>query len=405
MPIKRSHSRSSSPELGEGDFGIQRNPRTGRPIRKSAGRKSTGSDFVDWDTIPIASDEDEKETVDGYGCERAETAEDDIDLAPNIFKRIKRAPRDPTPPPPLSPTLSSVWSFSPASSPELEESPTVLPPVTLNINVESGFKGPIQLQLDLNPLFHQILITQSCCHLEMGSRNVYSPLSSSYDATKIGFLALAPELRNQVYRLVFGSEKPLRFAHPGNFRRSGQLLCSCSQIYNEARQFLYSENKFVVERRSQVRGKAFVEGDPEIGYRDFLRFLRQVGAENVSMLRDLTITFEDVAPVADRRFWTPEERRFVYDDVLLSCLRNLARYGKLRKLSLSFQGKRELRLLDRQFMDTIKGLRADEVRFVQMPGINIDPSNWASYRFASKQQDSVRDELTEKITRKDKLYD
>ncbi|KAF2239453.1 hypothetical protein EV356DRAFT_513772 [Viridothelium virens] len=405
MPIKRSHSQSSSPELGEGDFGTQRNPKTGRPIRKSAGRKLTGSGFVDWDSVLIASDEDEKESVDEKSYGMAETAEDDIDLAPNIFKRVKRVPRDPTPPPPLSPTLSSVYSFSPASSPELEGSPTILAPVTLNINVEPGHKGPIQLQLDLNPLYRQILVTQSRGHLEVGFSNVYSPRSSSYDATKIGFLTLASELRNQVYHLVFESEKPLCFAYPSNFCRSSQLLRTCSQIHSEARPFLYSGNKFIVERRSQLRGKAFVEGDPEIGYRDFLRFLRQAGPENVGMLRDLTITFEDAAPTGDRRCWTPEERRFVYDDVLLSCLRNLARHGKLRKLSLSFQGKRELRQFDRHFMDTMKGLKADEVRFVHLPGVSIEPSNWASYRFASKQQDSVRDELIEKITRKEKLYD
>ena len=81
-PVKRSHSRSSSPQLGEDDFGVQRNPRTGRPIRRSAGRKSAGPGFVDWDTIRVASDEDEKESVDEQGFESAGTAEDDVDLAP-----------------------------------------------------------------------------------------------------------------------------------------------------------------------------------------------------------------------------------------------------------------------------------------------------------------------------------
>ena len=81
-PIKRSHSRSSSLELGEEDFGIKRNPKTGRPIRKSASRKSAGSGFIDWDNVPIASDEDDKEVTDRPGSDSVSSGADDLDLAP-----------------------------------------------------------------------------------------------------------------------------------------------------------------------------------------------------------------------------------------------------------------------------------------------------------------------------------
>lgn len=85
-PVKRPHSRSPSPELGDDSFGVARNARTGRPIRKSAGRKSAGSGFIDWDAVPVTSDEDEKESVDSQASDPADTAEDDRDLAPRYVK-------------------------------------------------------------------------------------------------------------------------------------------------------------------------------------------------------------------------------------------------------------------------------------------------------------------------------
>ena len=290
-------------------------------------------------------------------------------------------------------------------TPEPRELSETIPPITLSIHVEPGHQGPIQVQLDLHSLCTQISASQFGNHLQRHPNQLSILRSNSIDKTKVGFLSLAAELRNQVYRLLFVTEKPLDFSRLDNFRRSSQLLRICSQIYDEARPLLYSENKFIISRRHSSRGKPFVNGDSEIGYKDFLRFLRQIGQHNVGLIRDLAIAFEDMAANTIRRYDTAEERRFVYDDVLLSCLRNLARNGRLRKLSLSFQGKKELRMFDRHFMDIMKFLKADEVEFVHHPGLNIDPSNWASYRWASKQQDYVRCYLTEEITRENKLYD
>ena len=259
------------------------------------------------------------------------------------------------------------------------------------------------MQLDLNTLYGQIAGPQSRDRVQGYHIQPSSLRSSNYDDTKLGFLSLAAEIRNQIYRLVFVAEGPLNFWHYDDFRRSSQLLATCSQIYNEGLPVLYSANEFIAGSKNASRSRPFVEGCPEIGYTDFLRFLRQIGPKNVGMIRDLTIVFMDATSSSIRGhvYDTPEERRFVYDEILLSCLRNLTRNGRLRRLSLSFQGKKELRLLDRHFLDTIKVLKADEVKFVYHPSIRAE----FSYRYASRQQDSVKHVLTQEITRKEKLYD
>ena len=262
------------------------------------------------------------------------------------------------------------------------------------------------MKLDLNPLYSQIPGFQSCDRPQTLSFEAALARSSNYNETKPGFLSLPKEIRDQIYRVMLVTERSLDFAKPCiGFRRSSQLLATCRQIYQEARHLLYSENKFIIARKPSFRARPFVAGSREIGYKDTLLFLRRIGQENIGLLRDVAIAFEDAsaAAVKDSSY---EARRFVYDAVLLSCLRNLARYGRLRTLSLSFQGRKELKIWDAHFVNAIKDIKADSVEFVDHPEISMDTLHWTSaFRFVSRQQDAVRHKLKEEMTRKYALYD
>ncbi|KAI9666215.1 MAG: hypothetical protein M1821_004150 [Bathelium mastoideum] len=404
--IKRSASRSPSVERASGDSGAVRNPTTGRPIRKSAGKRSAESGFIDWDSLSAPSGEDEKESVITQSSESDGTDDDDVDLAPNIFKRIKRQRRDPTPTPtpPMSPSLLPTGESTPYPSPEPQARPMTLPPINLSINVAPNHKGPIQLQLDVNSLFGQRAGPQSYNSVPWSSTRASSASPSSYDETKRGFLSLAPEIRNQIYHVLLVTTEPMDFLKCTNFCRSSQLLSTCSQIYREARPYLYSKNTFLAVRRHGMRSRPFVAGDAEIGYTDFLRFLRQIGKENVGLIRDLGMLFEDAMP-SSLKYSTAEERRFVHDDFLLSCLRNLARNAKLHELHIYFLGRKDLKQLDRYFLDTIKRVKADTVRFELHPSFEMNQSIWLLHRFPSKQQESVKQDLREEMTRDVKLYE
>ena len=49
---------------------------------------------------------------------------------------------------------------------------------------------------------------------------------------------------------------------------------------------------------------------------------------------------EDATPCLNPNMHTADDRRFVYDDVLMSVLRQLADHAKLRKLDLHFYGEK-----------------------------------------------------------------
>jgi hypothetical protein len=60
---------------------------------------------------------------------------------------------------------------------------------------------------------------------------------------------------------------------------------------------------------------------------------------------------------------TAEKRRFVNDDNLCSVLRQLSKHSQLRELNLHFRGRRRVERTDIQFLDRLKLVKADSVRF------------------------------------------
>ena len=95
---------------------------------------------------------------------------------------------------------------------------------------------------------------------------------------------------------------------------------------------------------------------------------------------------------------TNEERRFVHDEDLISVLRHLGTHGQLQTLDLHFHGRRRVDRTDDRFLDYMKRIKADTVKFVDWP-----PSS--KYPRSSKQDDSVRASLLMNCTRKTKKFD
>jgi len=91
---------------------------------------------------------------------------------------------------------------------------------------------------------------------------------------------------------------------------------------------------------------------------------------------------------------THEQRRFVNDDHLMSCLRMLAKHGRLRKINLTFYGRRELSRVDVRFLENLYQVRADVVEF----------DNSAQSWISSKMPFNMRESMITEMTRRKKLY-
>ncbi|KAI9703963.1 MAG: hypothetical protein M1820_005745 [Bogoriella megaspora] len=395
---------SPSPELGEFSDGVVYHPRTGRPIRKVVLKKSLDNGFVHAIPDAFASEGNDSDSS------QSSSSNDDTDMAPSIFRPRKRRR---TVSPELSPVPSlDILSFTDSTPDSLEEEPLKpleSPTVIVNLNLPPDHQGPLPLQLDLRSIHEQVTAVNHLMRSPntQGSMKRASFVGSKIDGSgKASFLTLPPETRNNIYRLVFVDAKPFNFNRPSNFQRSAQLLATCQQICNEGRSILYSEARFSVERDVSTRSWPFVFGSSEVGYKDFLRFLRQIGTHNLEHIRDVEIIFEDGSSTSghDHR---AEEARYMHSEELLSCLRILGRESKLKKLSLSFQGRRQLAKTDRYFLEILKKVKADEVEIVpHLPyDISDRSSDWARARWNSKQTEAVREDLLKSMNRKKKLFD
>lgn len=297
------------------------NARTGRPIRRSAGRKSGSDGFTS--TLDAVSDDDSLEE------------EDPDEPRP----RPKRRKRTPSPPMSLRELTDDEMSIDNDAHTERQEEPhSALPPISLTFNVPRGHSGPFVVNIDLNSLVRQSLQPHAG-HSRTKVRTKIStmrdaPEKSSSSDGRVGFLSLPPELRNQIYRMVFVDENRLDFGDPKNLSHTAALLRTCRQIHSEGCGFLYSENKFYWRRHSVRRTPLWSNKGSEVGFRDIHRLLKSIGPANIALLRNIVWLFEDAIPSLNPQFTTAEERRFVQDDYLMSSLKLVARHGRLRKLEL-----------------------------------------------------------------------
>ncbi|OQO01805.1 hypothetical protein B0A48_12278 [Cryoendolithus antarcticus] len=420
MPFKKPMtSKQRSPELGDGDFGITYNTKTGRPVRKSTAK--TDSPFVD---SAIALSDEEPEPSDEEDDLTSYDEDEDIVTKQPVRKRTY------SPSPPLSDlglsepddALSDVSSD--ASDDETEQplcrlatrksassSRTNLPPLQVTLNVPAGEDREITLNIDLKSLLMRQASPKDSSSPPARKRQKLLPQASkSKSSTKetssrAGFLDLPPELRNEIYRLTFvtPNKDRLDFGSPSaRFSRSAAFLRTCSTVHNEARSILYSENEFFFQRQSRRHGHIFASDWSELGFRPVRRFLKAIGPVNTGLIRHVTFLFEDAAPSLNPQLSTAEARRFVHDPQMHSLLRHLGAYAKLRVLHMNFQGRKtvDAARANDKFLSLLIGVKADEVEFVRHPV-------WAtqsSYHSKSKHAVVVGRLCSEGMVRRKKMF-
>ncbi|KAF2240872.1 hypothetical protein BU26DRAFT_201519 [Trematosphaeria pertusa] len=382
--------RDSSPELGSPSLLPQYNKKTGRPIRRSAGKIKMIADYVD---SAIIEDDEPSEVP----------SEDEDEVAKPSRKR-KRTPSPP--PPPLDPII---YDEEPDEASDEEdvgnfhhnvEKP---PTITLQFNVPLGFHGPLVVKLDRSLLQDNTEGTTQELQPRRTKRKLNKPTpvpqsqgTAAQEQKKTGFCDLPGELRNKVYRLAFVTSETLAFPDADNLCRSGQFLSTCKMVYGEGCSILYGENKFSFERNKNTRRPFWEKIPREIGYTDVRRFLKAIGPENLAYLRDIRLVFDD-ATQSSTSYLTHEERRFLNDEHLFDCLRIL-REAKLRKLTLRFDGRRTLHKTDVRFLGYLEQVKADEIvrEKEKSTGWSAHPPGKLGYR--------VWEDLKESMTRKKKLY-
>lgn len=394
-----------SSELGEGDFAIDYNERTGRPVRRSAGRKTLASEFVD---SAIALDEP------ASSSEEADTDGEQVRL-----KSTRKRKRSPSPP--MSPVSESgddesagVYSDFPGTrgnNPLCDAAPQAaraeLPPIQLTFNVPPGHVGPFVVNLDIASLMASsapkrpspAYSRHTAAEIPKRLTELTTRQSGSEKSTRAGFLDLPAELRNEVYRLAFVTGKWFNFGSPQEFERSSAFLRTCRQVHDEGRSILYSENEFFFHRLNQSRGTYWVANWTEVGFKAVRKFVKMIGPTNLSLIRHVTLLFEDAVPSLNPHLKTAEERRFVHDEVLMSILNSLADYSCLRKLELCFQGRKPLNRTDHRFLEHLKRIRADEVLIVPHPLLRN-----TVYKTPSKNAENVKDAILEAMTRKERVF-
>ena len=381
---QRPQRRDSSPELGSPSRVPQYDKRTGRPIRRGAGKKQGAEEFVDSGLI------EDEEAVDSL-------SEDD-EGNPKVPKRVKKRKRTPSPPPPPLPTMYyDEESDLPSDDDSIDLVQQPVTPIVLQFNVPIGFHGPLVVKLDRELL--EAAGGKPALNLEPSNKaisRIKAVSAGSSESTpelsgRAGFTDLPAELRNKVYRMVFCAKTDFNFHRPDNFCMSSQFIRTCRMVHSEGCSILYGENRFIFERNRNTRAPFWDPVPKEIGYKDVRQFLKMIGPENLLYLRDIKIAFEDANP-GSTPYLTHEERRYLNDEQLYDVLRTL-RATRLRKLTLSFFGRRTLLPTDTRFLAYLEQVKADEVLQAQ-----------ARWYPSSKIYNFHFDKLKKRMVRDPKLY-
>lgn len=406
-------ARLAEPKPDQPQPAVSYNSKTGRPIRRSAGK--TASPFVD---SAVAISEDDSDHSD---------PEQDVTTDDEGIVVVKSRKRKRSPSPPMSEASMSdsegdamlsdygnaaTLRHRPAQSIETMVPTTPMAPIQLTLNVPAGAERQVVLNIDLNSYINQHLAVQTNTNNLLpspkrakttGRYSKASSTSPSTRPTRAGFLDLPAELRNEVYRLAFVSPARFDFGVPNkNFQRSSAFLRTCRQVYDEGRSILYSENEFFFQRQSRRCGSIWAADWGELGFKPVRKFLKMIGPSNTSFIRHVTMLFEDAQPSLNPQMHNAEERRFVHDENLHSVLRHLATHGTLARFYMNFQGRKTLDVYypNDHFLDLLTRVRADDVMFVKHPV-------WAphsTYHSRSKQSNGVVQMCFEMMVRKKKLF-
>lgn len=188
----------------------------------------------------------------------------------------------------------------------------------------------------------------------------------------------------------------------GKFSLSGQFLRTCKQVHAEGTQVLYGNNKFQLNRQHMTRGHYWSNVWHEVGYKDCRQFLTDINPINISLLRDITIRFDDGKPSNHSPDTPQDDLRFVYDEHVISCLKLLADYGQLKTLKLDFGGRRETTGIDARFLNNLKKLRADKLTIEADKSVSYH--YWGNSTSKYRVNPATQEWITKKIERSVPLY-
>ncbi|KAI9851728.1 MAG: hypothetical protein M1838_002943 [Thelocarpon superellum] len=377
-------SRADTPRPGVED--VEVNEVTGRPIRKSAGRRDLAlMGYLD-STAWVDSSSDGEDSVEGAG--RGRSSKRRRSLSSVEIERQRRARGDLSP----SPAALSDYAGTPGRTPSpppgsrstaRAKSTRPVQPVQLTFAVPRGHHGPFVVHLDLPHVLSDE--PEATTNAAPGKPSTNPPLDKAKkpqrndSGRRLGFLNLPAELRNAIYRLVFTSKKTINFHMRENLCHSAALLSTCKQISREGSTVLYGENRFHFERVAWTRGQFYENVWREIGYKDMERFLVTIGPRNLSQITSLILILEDARPITSKEL-THAERQYVRDPHLRHCLRLLGRYGNLKRLCLGVNGRQHFTRYHQQFVDVLVQINTlDELRFlggVTDYKISADDKQW-----------------------------
>ncbi|KAG9206593.1 hypothetical protein G6514_003426 [Epicoccum nigrum] len=387
-----SSSRTDSPELGSPSKVTQYNKRTGRPLRRTAGKMKPVAGYVDSSVleeegfVPSSEGESDDDETSSSRC------------ADKTRRKRKRSPSPPSPrldPIEYRPQLDELTDdeMSRAVSRRAAKQPSI----TLRFDVPLGYHGPLLVKLPSTLL--NLEGDTSRTMRQSKKRILESAQADVVQVRRKGFTDLPPELRNKIYRQAFQRDDSFQIpaCKPWGDRdlcQSGQFLSTCKMVHNEGCSILYGENSFAFERHEDTRSLFYEHEAKEIGYQDALRFLQMIGAENLQYLRELKIIFTDARPSNTPHLLTIEDRRYMTDNVLIGFLRIL-RHAKLRKLSLAFSGRRKLQPTDDKFLRYLEQIKVDELEeWYAAKSVNTDKYGCGVWK-----------DLCEQMVRKKRLYE
>lgn len=211
--------------------------------------------------------------------------------------------------------------------------------------------------------------------------------NASYTPNGVGFMDLPGELRNQVYVLAFKSKQQIDFKNRKGFSRSAALLRVNRVIYNEARNILYGENRFIFDQDTHKIGPYYEQEWTEINYANIRKFLTDIGPENIGFIKNIGLNLEDATPSGHPNK-DINERRFEKNKDLYWILKHLARYGKIEKLKLGFCGRRTFHLSKNEatFLHALTAVKTDELKIGHPSADFEDNCRWHRLHFGKLTQ-------------------
>ena len=364
----------------------------GRPVRATRGKRtSLAAGFIDSSTLKIESDDDidDDELFKRSKKPRlaSSSASDDEDDFATAHTRNSAAP-------------SSRNSSSPSPSPEPEPEPKpwelkfypetyyavetfqkllgAPPPDTDDLDAAASALADAMVPMSLKS--NTVKPMKAIVKLKLPKGTIDK--NASFDPKKVGFMDFPGELRNQIYYLVFKHQNKIIFKSRTGFSHSSAFLRVNKTIYNEARKFLYGENRFIFDQSTSRIGNYFEEHWREPNYYFLRKFFSDIGPVNTGLIKDIGLNLEDATP-SGHPGTTMNDRRFEKNKDLYWILKYLARHGKIEKLKLGIAGRRTLRLhrSNAAFLHALAAVKTDDLIFGH-PYADIDYSDrWDRSRY------------------------